>query len=777
MGEYALGQAVSRFEDPRLIQGGGRFVDDFALPGMVHGVVLRSSHAHARITRLDVSKAEAAPGVLAVLTHKDWEASGFADLPRPAGKKKRDGSPMYRPPLPGLTKDRVRWVGDYVAFVVAETRYQALDALELIEIDYETLPAVFTAEEALKPGAPAVHEDNPDNICFVHLEGDKAATDAAIASAKHVVKHRFFINRVTAATMEPRGCVGLYDSASDRYTIWTTLQRALDYRERLSKTLRVPESKLRVVAGDIGGSFGMKSGVYNEVGLCLLASKIIGRPVKWNSTRTEAFLSDAAARDNLTEAELALDENGKFLALRVKTLANLGAYVQPGSEGGPVSNLGTLAGVYTTPAIHVDVTAVYTNTHWMRPYRGNGRPEAAYVIERIIDIAADELGFDPVDLRRRNLIPPSALPFQTGLSFIYDSGEFEKGMDLCLSLADWKGFEARRAESRKRGKLRGIGISNSIEKAGAPGLEGAEIRFDRTGSVTILSGAITQGQGHETIFKQLVCDKLGIDPKDVHYEQGDTDVVFYGEGTGGSRTSSIGGGAMLMASDKIIVKATRIAAHLMKVDADQVDFNEGVFTARGTNASVTMREVALAASKPDKLPDDMEPGLSASAVYNQKTANYPNGTHICELEIDEETGEVEILRYSVVDDVGVVMNPLLLKGQIHGGVAMGVGQMLLEDLRYDENGELMTASFMDYAMPHADNLSAIEVKSNPCPTPTNPLGVKGAGEAGCVGALPVVGNAIVDALSHLGVRDVPMPATPAKLWRIIQERSVKAAAQ
>ncbi len=451
--------------------------------------------------------------MLAVLTHEDWKKSGYNSLPVPTGKKKRDGSPIFSPPLPGLTGDRVRWVGDYVAFIVAETREQALDALELVDVDYEVVPAVFTAEDAIKPGAPAVHDANPDNICFVHLEGDKAATDAAIASAPHVVKHRFVINRVMAATMEPRGSVGVYDKASDRYTIYTTLQRALDFREKLSETLNVPESKVRVVAGDIGGSFGMKSGVYNEVGLVLLASKIIGRPVKWTATRTESFLADAAGRDNVTEAELALDKDGKFLALRIKTLCNLGAYVQPGSDGGPVSNLGTLAGVYTTPAIHVDVTATFSNTHWMRPYRGNGRPEAAYVIERMVDIAADRLGFDPVELRRKNLIPPSALPYKTALSFTYDSGEFEECMDICLKMADWKGFEKRRAEARKRGKLRGIGISNSIEKAGAAGYEGAEIRFDRTGSVTILSGAVSHGQGHETIFKQLVCDKLGLDPR------------------------------------------------------------------------------------------------------------------------------------------------------------------------------------------------------------------------------------------------------------------------
>lgn len=766
MGDYALGQPVPRFEDPRLIQGGGRYVDDISMEGLVHGVVLRARHAHAKILKIDASRALAAPGVLAVLTHQDWAESGFGDLPRPKGKTKRDGTPMYAPPLPGFPKDHVRWVGDFVAFVVAQTRWQAQDALELIDVDYEVLPAVLTAQEAIMPGAPAVHAENPDNISFTHLEGDKVATDVAIAKADHVVKHTFTINRVMAATMEPRACLAHYDPAADRYTVYTTLQRALDYRERLSHVLRVPESKIRVIAGDIGGSFGMKSGIFNEVALAILASKKLRRPVKWTSTRNEAFLGDAAARDNLTTAELALDKAGKFLALRVTTLVNLGAYLQTGSETALYSNIGTLAGVYTTPAIHVDTTGVLTHTHWMRPYRGNGRPEAAYIIERIIDIAADELGFDKVELRRKNLIPEDAFPFKTGLSFIYDSGAFEKNMDMCLKMADWRGFEKRRADARKRGRLRGIGLSNSIEKAGAPGIEGAEIRFDRTGTMTILSGSVTQGQGHETVFKQLVCDRLGIDPTDVHYEQGDTDVIFYGEGTGGSRTSALGGGAMVLASEKIIAKATRIAAHVLQVD--DVEFNDGVFSSRKTNRSLTMKDVALAASKPSDLPDDIEPGLSATAVYNGRQPNYPNGCHIVELEIDEETGAVELVNYNVVDDVGVVMNPLLLKGQIHGGIAMGVGQMLMEDMVYSESGEVLTASFMDYAMPHADDLCSFEVKSNPVPTKTNPLGVKGAGEAGCVGALPAVANALVDALHHLGVRDVPMPATPPRLWRLIR---------
>jgi carbon-monoxide dehydrogenase large subunit len=768
MRDYSLGQPVARFEDMRLLRGGGRFVDDVQLPGTVYGHVLRSPHAHARIVSIDTRKARAADGVLQVLTGADWQASGFGDLPVAGGRRKRDGSPMFRHRFPALTSDEVRWVGDYVAFVIAETQAQAINAAELIEVEYEPLPAVISTAEAILPGAPVVWPQCPDNICFVHTEGDKAAADRAIASAHHVAKARFVINRVTAATMEPRGSVGLYDAASDRYTIYTTLQRALAYRTQLAETLKVPESRLRVVAGDIGGSFGMKSGVYNEVALVLLGAKLTGRPVKWTSTRSEAFLADAQGRDNVSEAELALDRDGRFLALRIKTIAAVGAYTQPGSEGGPVSNLGTLAGVYTTPAISVDVTAVYTHTNPMRPYRGNGRPEAAYVLERIIDIAADEMGIDPVALRRRNLIPPTAMPYKSALSFTFDCGEFEKNMDLALEMADYAGFEQRRAAARSRGKLAGIGISNSIEKAAAPGFEGAEIRFDRSGSVTVLSGAVSQGQGHETIFKQLVSERLGLDPTDINYMTGDTDAVFFGEGTGGSRTATIGGAALAAAAAKIIDKATRIAAHLLAVD--DVAFAGGLFSSRKTNRSLTIQDVARAAANPEQLPAGMEPGLVATAVYDLRVPNYPNGCHICEVEIDAETGATEIVRYCVVDDVGNVLNPLLLKGQIKGGVAQGVGQMLLEDICFDpQSGQALSGSFMDYAMPHAAHFCPIEIKSNPVPTRTNPLGVKGAGEAGCVGALPAVANAIVDALAQFGVRDIAMPATPERIWRAIAE--------
>jgi len=768
MGDYAIGQSVPRFEDLRLVRGGGRYVDDIVLPGLAYGHVLRSPHAHARIRSIDVSKAKAAPGVLAVLAGADWQASGFGDLPVPGGMKLRDGSPMYRPRYPALVKDRVRWAGDYVAFVVAETRHEAADAAELIETDYELLPAVVSTADAAAPGAPRVFDDCKDNICFVHVDGDKAATDAAFGRADHVVKQRLVINRVTAATMEPRGAIGDYNATEGRYTVYATLQRAHPFRAELAgHVLKVPESKLRVVAGDIGGSFGMKSPIYNEVALVLLASKLTGRPVKWTSTRSEAFLSDAQGRDNVTEAELALDKNGIFLGLRVKTVAAVGAYLQMAMPAF-VQNFGSLAGVYRTPAIHVEGTAVFTNTNPMRPYRGNGRPEAAYVIERMVDVAADELGIDPAELRRRNNIPPDAMPFKTALTFTYDSGEFEKNMDMALALADAKGFAARRAESKKRGRLRGFGLSNTIERAGAPSFEGAEIRFDRAGDATLFSGSVTQGQGHETVFKQLVCDRLGLDPAETQYIQGDTDLVFFGEGTGGSRSATLAGSAFHVATEKIVVKATAIAAHMLKVAQEDVNFTDGIFSSPKTNQTLTIKDVAKQAAQPARLPKGMEGGLISTAVYNAEMENFPNGCHVCELEIDPETGTVEIVRYSVVDDVGTVLNPMLLHGQIVGGIAQGAGQILMEDIRFDDSGQLITGSFMDYAMPRASDLPAVAVKSNPVPTKTNPLGVKGAGEAGCVGALPAVANALADALSGVGVRHIDMPATPERVWRALR---------
>ena len=764
MGEFAIGQGVSRFEDPRLIRGGGRYTDDIKLAGMVHGVVLRSPHAHAKIKSIDVNAAKAAPGVLAVLTSADVKAAGYTDLPVPGGHKRRDGSPMFKPRYPILADGRVRWVGDCIAFVVAETVAQALDAMEMIAVDYEELPAVTSTADATKPGAARVWDNCPDNICFVELIGDRAATDAAFAKATRVVRHRFVVNRVTAATMEPRGAVGDYNAADDRYTVYTPIQRPHPTRTELSRVLKVPESKIRIVTGDTGGSFGMKSPIFNETPLVMLASRLVGRPVKWISTRTEAFLSDAQARDNVTEAELALDAEGQFLGFRVKTIAAIGAYLQH-SMPAFVLNAGTLAGVYRTPAIHVDITAVFSNTNPMRPYRGNGRPEAAFIIERMVELAAAELGMDATELRRRNYISPAAMPFKTGLTFTYDSGEFEKNMDLALELADRKGLKARKAAARKRGKLLGFGLSNTIERAGAPSTEGAEVRFDKSGSAILFSGSNSQGQGHETVFKQLVCDRLGIDPAEAQYIQGDTDQVFYGEGTGGSRSATMAGSAFHMATEKVVTKARAIAAHMLKVEEADLKFDEGVFSTSKTNRTLSVKEIAAASHERANLPKDMEPGLFATAIYQAPVNNYPNGCHICELEIDQETGKVDITRYSVVDDFGTVLNPLLLHGQVHGGIAQGAGQALMENIHFDAAGQLVTASFMDYAMPHAHDLCDMEVESNPVPTRTNPLGVKGAGEAGCVGALPAVTNAIVDALAEFGIKHIEMPATPERIWR------------
>jgi carbon-monoxide dehydrogenase large subunit len=770
MGEFAIGQGVSRFEDPRLLQGGGRYVDDIKLPGMAHGVVVRSQHAHAKIKSLDVSAAKEAPGVLAVLTAADIKAAGWGDLPIPGGLKRRDGSPMIKTRYPILAEDRVRWVGDCVAFVVAETVAQALDAAELVAVDFEPLPAMTSTEAAAKPGAVKVWDDAPDNVCFVELIGDKAATDAAFAKADHVVKQKLVINRVTAATMEPRGAVGDYNAADERYTLYTAIQRPHPTRIDFAKMMRIRESKIRIVTNDTGGSFGMKSPIFNEMPLVLLASKVTGRPVKWISTRTEAFLSDAQARDNVTEAEMALDKNGIMLGFRVKTIAAIGAYLQTAMPAF-VFNAGSLAGTYKTPAIHVDISAVFTHTNPIRPYRGNGRPEAGFVIERMVDCAADQLGIDPAELRRRNYVPPSAMPYKTPLTFTWDCGEFEKNMDLAMQAADVKGFKARKAEAATRGKLRGLGMSNTIERAAPAGLEGAEVRFDRDGTLLLFSGANNQGQGHQTAFTQIVCDRLGVDPKDTQYIQGDTDQVFFGEGTGGSRSSAMAGSAFHLAAEKIVTKARAIAAHMLQVQPDDLRYDEGVFSTSKTNRTLSMKELAAAALEPKNLPKDMEAGLFANAVYSAPVANYPNGVHICELEIDRDTGQVQIVRYHVVDDVGTVINPLLMHGQVQGGIAQGVGQALMEDIHFDAEGQLVTASFQDYAMPHAHDLCDIEVDANPVPTKTNPLGVKGVGEAGCVGALPAVVNALVDALSEFGVRHIEMPATPERVWRAMQGKA------
>jgi carbon-monoxide dehydrogenase large subunit len=766
MGDFAIGQGVPRFEDPRLVSGGGHYTDDVQIPGMAYGVMVRSPHGHAKIKSTDSSAAKAAPGVLAIITGADWKAAGLGDLPSHAGLKRPGDGPMYKPRYTVLAEDRVRWVGDCVAFIVADTQAQALDAAELMQIDYEELPAVTSTADAAKPGSPRVYDECPDNISFMEPIGDKAACDAGFAKADHVVKQRIIVNRVTAVTMEPRGAVGRYDKGDRRYIIHTATQRPHGFRGELANILKVHETAVHVITGDTGGSFGMKTPVFNEIPLVCYTAKLTGRPVKWISTRTEAFLSDAQGRDNVTDAELALDKAGHFLALRIKTTAAIGAYLQNNMPAFFL-NAGTLAGTYRTPAIYVEATGVFTNTNPVRPYRGNGRPESAFVIERMVELAALELGIDSIELRRRNYISPKEMPFKTGLTFTYDCGEFEKNMDLALEMADFSGFEKRRKDSLKNGKLRGFGLSNTIERAAAPGTEGAEVRFDKSGGVTMFAGSNSQGQGHETVFKQIVADRLGINPDDIRYVQGDTDQVFYGEGTGGSRSSTMGGSAFAQSSEKIIEKATAIAAHALQVAPADVKFADGVFSSAKTNRTMTMKEIAADAQVPAKLPAGMEPGLAATAVYKAPVANYPNGCHICELEIDIETGETAIVRYNVVDDVGTVLNPMLLHGQIHGGVAQGAGQALMEDIVFDASGQLVTASFMDYAMPHAHHFSDMHVEANPVPTKTNPIGTKGAGEAGCVGALPAVVNAVVDALKNYGIKHIEMPATAERIWRVI----------
>jgi carbon-monoxide dehydrogenase large subunit len=775
MGEYALGQSVPRSEDPRLLSGGGHYVDDVQLPGMVFGWIVRSPYAAANITAIDTIQARNAPGVITVLTGEDWAASGLGDLPIGSGRTRPDGSPMFSPPLPALVKDRVRRVGDYVAFVVANSLSQAKDAAELVNVTYEILPSVTDGEQALAKGAPAVWDECPDNICFVHTGGDATATAQAFEIADCVVSHKYRINRVMAMPMEPRGCTGDFNPIEKSYTLYTTLQGVHPYRATLAnRVLKVPENKVRVVALDVGGSFGMKSPIYNEGPLCLWASKMIGRPVKWMGDRSEAFLSDYAGRDNITTAELALDKNGKFLAFRVTTLAALGAYIGAATPNPAVNNLGTLAGVYTIPAISVHVTGVITNNNPATPYRGAGRPEAAYVIERTIDLAAHKLGMNPAELRRINTISPSQMPYKTALYFTYDCGEFEKNMDITMDMAEWETFEERRREAAARGKMRGIGMSNTIERAAAPGIEAAEIRIGRSGTVTLQSGSCTQGQGHETVFKQIVADKLGIRPDEIEYVWGDTDKVAFGHGTGGSRSATLGGAAVNMATDKVIDKASRIAAFSLEAAVEDIEFREGTFTVAGTDRTISFAEVAKAALDPKKVPEGMEPGINEHATYSANIMNYPNGCHICEVEIDPDTGEVNIERYSVVDDVGTVMNPLLLKGQIMGGIGQGIGQALFEDVAYDKDGQLITGSFMDYAMPRADNMSFMDIRSNPVPTATNPLGVKGAGEAGNVGGLPAVMNAVINALSPLGIAHLDMPCTSERVWQAIQNSASEA---
>lgn len=768
MGQFGIGQPVKRFEDRRFLRGEGRFQHDFNLLGQAHGHVLRSPHAHARIRTLDIGPALAMPGVLAILTGDDLAAAGLGAMGVPFQRKRPDGSPMFARGHLGLAREKVRFVGEPVAFVVAESLAQARDAAESVEIDYEILPSVTDTADAAEAKI-AVWDECPDNISNLFEAGNQAATEAAFAQAAHIVRRRYVISRVYAHFMEPRGAIGAWDPGEDRFTLYADVQYPHRVRQALAtRIFKIPESRIRVIAGDVGGGFGTKGWQYPEHRLVLLASKRLRRPVKWSCERSEAILADEHARDNISEAELALDGNGKFIALRVKTYANVGAYIS--SERNLLAtfgNVGTLTGVYDIPAAYVGVYAVMANTNGTAPYRGAGRPEATYVIERLIDDAARELHDDPVELRRRNMI--ATLPHKTALGLNYDCGDFLANMGKVRTLADWNGFGERREESRRHGKLRGIGIANPIEKAAGPGQEFAEIRFHPSGNITLLMGSKNQGQGHETTFKQVLSEKLGIDPTDIQYIDGDTDRVAFGIGTNGSRSTVIGGSALWMAADKIIAKAKKLAAHLLEAAEADLEFADGNFAVAGTDRRLSLTDVAKAAFRAPALPPGLEGGLYETGTFAPSDFTYPNGSHVCEVEIDTDTGELDIVNYVVVDDVGTVVNPIGLHGQIHGGVMQGLGQAVMEQVVYDrESGQMLTGSFMDYAMPRADALPAISVTSNPVPTKRNPLGAKGAGEAGTVGALPAIVNAVMDALAPIGVKQLDMPVTSARIWRAMQ---------
>ncbi|MGA8401345.1 MAG: xanthine dehydrogenase family protein molybdopterin-binding subunit [Stellaceae bacterium] len=771
MGEFGIGQPVKRFEDRRLLSGQGRFQNDNNLLGQLHAYVLRSPHAHARIRALDLSAAKAAPGVQLIMTADDLVEARLGIMGVPFQRKRPDGSPMFARAHLGLAQGAVRYVGEPVAFVVADTLTQAKDAAELIDIDYEMLPSVTDTAQAAE-GKIAVWPDCPDNVSNLFEAGNKAAAAAALAGAAHVVKRRYVISRVYAHFMEPRGAIGVWDPGEERFTLYADVQYPHRVRQALAtRIFKIPESHIRVIAGDVGGGFGTKGWQYPEHRLVLLAARKLRRPVKWTCERSECIQADEHARDNVTDAELALDKDGRFLGLCVKTLANVGAYIS--SERNLLAtfgNVGTLVGTYDIPAAYVGVYAIMANTNGTAPYRGAGRPEATYVIERLIDDAARELGFDRVELRAKNLIPPDKLPVKTALGLNYDCGDFPANQKHALAEAGWAGFPDRLAEAKARGKLRGIGIANPIEKAAGPGQEFAEIRFHPSGNATLLMGSKNQGQGHETTFKQVLNEKLGLDPNVVQYIDGDTDRVAFGIGTNGSRSTVIGGSALWIAADKIIAKGKKIAAHLLEAAEADIEFSEGNFAVAGTDRRITITDVAKASFQAARLPRELEGGLYETGTFAPEDNTYPNGCHVCEVEIDPDTGALDIVRYVVIDDVGTVVNPIGLKGQIHGGVAQGLGQALMEQVVYDrESGQNLTGSFMDYAMPRADVMPYMEIHSNPVPTKRNPLGAKGAGEAGTVGALPAIVNAVIDALTPLGVKSLEMPATPARIWQAIQD--------
>jgi carbon-monoxide dehydrogenase large subunit len=776
-----IGASVRRKEDQRFLTGAGQFTDDVNPANHVHAFFLRSPHAHAKIRKIDTSKAKAATGVVAIFTSEDL--TGVNGLPCGWLITSTDGKPMNEPPHPVLAQGKVRHVGDPVALVIAETPNEAKDAAELIDVDYEVLPAVVNCVDALKAGAPQIHDGAPGNKCYTWALGDKAAVDAAFAKAAHVSKLDIVNNRLIPNAIEPRAAVASYSRSDDSYTLYVTSQNP--HVERLLMTafvLGLPEHKVRVIAPDVGGGFGSKIYLYPEETAMVWASKRVNRPIKWAAERSESFLADAHGRDHVTHAELACDKDGKFLAMRVHTTAAMGAYLSTFASCIPTILYATLlAGQYTTPAIYAEVTASFTNTAPVDAYRGAGRPEATYVVERLAYQAGVDLGIAQDEVRRRNFI--RTFPYQTPVALVYDTGNYDATLDEAKKMADVAGFPARKAEAAKRGKLRGIGYASYIEAcgiapsnvAGALGaraglFEAGEVRVHPTGSVTVFTGSHSHGQGHETTFAQVVASRLGIPIENVDVVHGDTGRVLFGMGTYGSRSLAVGGTAIVKAVDKIIAKGKKIAAHLLEAAEADIEFKDGKFTVAGTDKSKAFGEISLAAYVPHNYPlDKLEPGLDETAFYDPANFTFPAGTHICEVEIDPDTGTVAVVAFTACDDFGNIINPMIVEGQVHGGVAQGLGQALLENCVYDkDSGQLLTGSYMDYAMPRSDDMPSFKVGTKVTPCTHNPLGAKGCGEAGAIGAPAAMMNAVHDALASVGVKYLDMPASPQRVWNAIQ---------
>ena len=788
MSATGIGASIRRREDQRYITGKGHYVDDVNRPGQAHAFFLRSPHAHAAIRSIDKAAAEAAPGVLAVFTGEDLAADKVGGLICGWMIHSKDGSPMKAGPHPALAQGKVRYVGDHVAVIVAETYAQAKDAAELVVVDYDVLPAVAVTAEARKAGGEPVHEVAPDNTVFEFHLGNKDETEAAFAKAAHVTRLDIVNNRLIPNAMEPRAAVGDFDAGTDSFTLYTTSQNPHVARLVLSAFIGIaPEHKLRVIAPDVGGGFGSKIFIYAEETVCVWAAKKVGRPVKWTADRTEAFLSDAHGRDHVTHAELAVGADNRILGLRVHTVANLGAYLSTFASSVPTYlYVPLLSGQYDIPAIYAEVDAVYTNTAPVDAYRGAGRPEATFVIERIMEVAARELKLDPAEFRRKNFV--TSFPHQTPVIMCYDAGNYGASLDKALELVDYKGFGARKAEAAKRGKRRGIGFSAYIEACGiAPsaavgslgagvGLwESAEVRVNPVGTVEVLTGSHSHGQGHETTFAQLVSGRLGIPIDNVSIVHGDTDKVQMGMGTYGSRSGAVGMSAISKALDKIEAKAKKVAGYVLEASDQDIEFKDGKFTVKGTDKTIDFGAVALQAYIAHKFNgQELEPGLKEGAFYDPTNFTFPAGVHICEVEVDPETGVTTIERWVAVDDFGVIINPMIVEGQVHGGIAQGIGQALYEGAVYDKTGQLITASYMDYQMPRAYDFPNFTVQTTETRCPSNPLGIKGCGEAGAIASPPAVINAITDAIGH---EDVAMPATPQVVWRAAQKSQARMAAE